>query len=81
MAGLSTPQNYNYKCVCYDRCMLYNRGKVVKCKRSQCGLYFTHTEKDTKCPFCKTEYGKAEEKVEEKKEATKTQKKSFKIWK
>ena len=48
-----------------------------------------HTEKDTKCPFCHTQYGgvkvKAEEKTEdkpkEKKEVKKTQKESFKIWK
>ena len=31
--------------------------KVVKC--SQCQQYFGHSEKNTKCPFCKTEYGKA----------------------
>ena len=67
--------------------------KVVKCTNSKCGLYFGHTEKSTKCPFCKTEYG--EKKVEEKpassteasaakkdkKWTTKTQKDSFKIWK
>lgn len=38
--------------------------KVVKCTNSKCRLYFGHTEKSTKCPFCKTEYG--EKKVEEK---------------
>ena len=61
--------------------------KVVKCKRSQCGLYFTHTEKDTKCPFCKTEYGQVEEETKDlsaqakEKSTMKTQKKSFKLWK
>lgn len=63
------------------------QGKVVKCNK--CALYFMHTEKDTKCPFCHTQYGgvkvKAEEKTEdkpkEKKEVKKTQKESFKIWK
>lgn len=55
--------------------------KVVKCRNKKCGLYFGHSEKNTKCPFCHTEYDKAEEKPEEKKEATKTQKYSFKKWK
>ena len=60
--------------------------KVVKCRNKKCGLYFGYSEKNTKCPFCKTEYGKAEEKPEDlsaqagKKGTTKTQKKSFKIW-
>ncbi|OHB08871.1 MAG: hypothetical protein A3I19_01035 [Candidatus Zambryskibacteria bacterium RIFCSPLOWO2_02_FULL_38_13] len=66
--------------------------KVVKCKNDKCGQHFMHTEKNTKCPFCHTEYGEAEEKptVEEKsvneekpkarKVAVKTQKDSFKIW-
>jgi len=27
---------------------------VVKC--SKCNLFFSPTEKDTKCPFCKTEH-------------------------
>lgn len=50
-----------------------------------------HTEKDTKCPFCKTEYGEVGEETKEKpkdlpaqawkKPAIKPQKKSFKIWK
>lgn len=31
-----------------------NKNKVVKCK--ECNSYFTYTEKDTKCPFCHTEY-------------------------
>lgn len=57
--------------------------EVVKC--SQCGKYFGHSEKNTKCPFCKTAYGKAEgkseEKFKEKKETSQTQKKTFKIWK
>ena len=54
--------------------------KVVKCSNSKCGQYFMHTEKATKCPFCHTEYGKAEEKSTSKKVAAKTRKKSFKIW-
>jgi len=59
--------------------------KVVKCRG--CGQYFGHTEKKTKCPFCHAEYGKAASSAEasaakeEKKEATKTQKKIFKSWK
>lgn len=52
-----------------------------------------HTEKDTACPFCHTEYDKTEEKTKdlpampvhaeqtEKKGSTKTRKESFKIWK
>jgi len=61
---------------------------VVKC--TKCDLYFTHTAEDTKCPFCKTEYVKVEEKnVEEKprdnnKKITaknrKDPKESFKMW-
>ncbi len=35
--------------------------KVVKCNK--CGQYFMHTEKATKCPFCKTEYVEVEEKT------------------
>lgn len=54
---------------------------VVKCKNDKCEQYFMHTEKDTKCPFCYTEYGEVEEKAKEKKETTKTRKESFKIWK
>ena len=60
--------------------------KIVKCNR--CGQYFMHTTKDTKCPFCHTEYVEVAKKEDEskfgdkhKKETTKTQKKSFKIWK
>ncbi|MFA4871627.1 MAG: hypothetical protein WC610_01000 [Patescibacteria group bacterium] len=45
--------------------------KVVKCRG--CGQYFMHTEKAIKCPFCHTEYGEVEEKVEEKKGTAKTQ--------
>lgn len=62
--------------------------KVVKCKK--CDLYFGHSEKNTKCPFCHTEYGRVEEKTasfaeasaakKDKKGDTKTQKNSFKIW-
>ena len=52
--------------------------KVVKCRNKKCGLYFGHSEKNTKCPFCKTEYDKAEEKPKEKKEDTKTRKGFFK---
>lgn len=53
--------------------------KVVKC--NGCGKYFGYSEKKTKCPFCHAEYGEVVEgKTEEKKEAKKTQKKSFKIW-
>ena len=65
--------------------------KVVKCRNKKCGLYFGHSEKNTKCPFCKTEYDKAEEKPassaeasaakKEKKLTVKIQKDSFKIWK
>jgi hypothetical protein len=32
---------------------------VVKCP--QCNLFFTHTDVDKKCPFCKVEYKKPEE--------------------
>lgn len=59
--------------------MFDNTNKVVKCKNSQCKLFFRYTEKDTKCPFCKTEYLKVEEKPKEKKLTVKTQKDSFKI--
>lgn len=55
--------------------------KVVRCKNEECALHFMLTEKATKCPFCKTEYGEAGEKVVEKKLTVKTQKESFKIWK
>ena len=68
--------------------MFDNMNKVVKCKRSQCGLYFGYAEKNTKCPFCKTEYGEVIEKETKdlsaqagKKGTTKTQKSPFKIWK
>lgn len=63
--------------------------KVVKCRG--CGQYFMLTEKVRKCPFCHTVYNVVEEKAsaqggsasggKEKKETTKTQKNSFKIWK
>lgn len=53
--------------------------KVVKCKK--CNLYFGHSEKNTECPFCKTEYAEVEEKPKEKKWTAKTRKGSFKIWK
>ena len=63
--------------------------KVVKCKNKKCELHFMYTEKDTKCPFCKTEYGEAEEKTassaeasaakKDKKEVAKTQKGFFKL--
>lgn len=60
--------------------MIYNmEQKVVKC--NGCGQYFMLTEKVTKCPFCKTEYVEIGEKVNDKKEAPRTQKKSFEIWK
>lgn len=55
--------------------------KVVKC--NGCGQYFTREGKNIKyCPFpfCKTEYIEVGGKDNEKKEATRTQKKSFKIW-
>lgn len=56
--------------------------KVVKCNK--CEKYFGHTEKDTKCPFCHSEYVIVEEKSGEKPKAKKlimkTQKESFKIW-
>ena len=62
--------------------------RVVKCKNNQCEQHFMHTEKSTKCPFCRTEYGEEEKPkekevvdIEEKKEAKKTKKESFKIWK
>ncbi len=65
--------------------------KVVKCRNKKCGLYFGHSEKNTKCPFCKTEYDEVKEKPassaeasaakKEKEGPTKTQKNSFKIWK
>lgn len=54
-------------------------GKVVKC--NGCGQYFMHTEKELKCPFCHTKYSEVEEKAEDKKGTTKTEKKSLKIWK
>lgn len=63
--------------------------KVVKCKK--CDLYFGHSEKNTKCPFCHTVYNEVEKKAsaqggsasgeKEKKWTAKTRKKSFKIWK
>ncbi len=57
---------------------------VVKCKK--CDQYFTLTEQDTKCRFCKTEYVEVEEKPKvaetpiETKEAKKARKEPFKIW-
>ena len=62
--------------------MFNNMEKVVKCNK--CGQYFMHTEKNIKCPFCHTEYGKTvgektKEKPKEKKLVVKTQKNSFKI--
>ena len=72
--------------------MLNNMDKVVKCMA--CGQHFMHSKMVIKCPFCRTEYvkpeGKAfeektkdkkEEKEEEKKDAVRTPKKSFHIWK
>jgi len=55
--------------------------KIVKCNSGQCGQYFMQTKKDMQCPFCHTEYVEVEEKTKKKKEVTKTQKESFKIWK
>ena len=59
--------------------MVDDAEKVVKC--GGCKLYFMHTEKDTKCPFCHTKYGEktVEEKPKEKKLTTKPQKESFKM--
>lgn len=58
--------------------------RVVKCNNNQCEKHFMYTKIDTKCPFCHTEYDKVaekpKEKPKEKKEATRTQKKSLKIW-
>ena len=61
---------------------------VVKCKK--CGLYFTSTEQDTKCRFCKTESVEIVENLpaqagdnkepKKKKETAKARKESFKIW-
>ena len=91
MARISTPEDYGLRIIVYN--IFSNmENKVVKCNRSQCGQYFMHTEKNTKCPFCHTEYGETvEEKTassteasaakKEKKGTTKTQKDSFKIWK
>lgn len=60
--------------------MSNNTEKVVKC--GQCDKYFGHSETNTKCPFCHTEYEeKIAEKPREKKLTVKTQKESFKIWK
>lgn len=65
---------------------------VVKCKNKKCAQYFMHTGKNTKCPFCYTEYGEVEKENKnlsvtpahagqaEKKVAAKTQKKPFKMW-
>ncbi len=46
---------------------------VVKCKK--CSLYFTSTEQDTKCRFCKTE---SVEKVEKENKETKKEKETAK---
>ncbi len=58
---------------------------VVKCKK--CDQYFTLTEQDTKCRFCKTEYvekveivEKENEETKKKNETTKARKKPSKIW-
>jgi len=59
---------------------------VVKCKNKKCAQYFMHTGKNTKCPFCYTEYGEVEKETKdlsaqaEKKGTTLTQKSSFKMW-
>jgi Zn finger protein HypA/HybF involved in hydrogenase expression len=58
--------------------MFNNAQKAVRC--GKCMKYFVHTKKDTKCPFCHTEYDEAEEKSKDKKTATKTPKTSFKMW-
>ena len=80
----------DYKCVCYNNFMFDStKDKVVKCRDKKCGLHFMYTEKDTKCPFCKTEYAEAKEGPKDlpaqigKKLTvkTQTQKGSFKIWK
>lgn len=63
--------------------------KVVKCKNDKCGLHFGYSEKQTKCPFCHTEYiyNKVKEKSADEEKPTvqkgtaKTQKESFKMWK
>lgn len=60
--------------------------RVVKCNNEQCGLHFMHTQTDTECPFCHTEYSAVEEKKvevrpKERKVPVKTEKESFKIWK
>ncbi len=68
--------------------------KVVKCINETCGQHFMHTEIDTKCPFCHTEYVEVNEVAEkesqeakiqsaqsEKKAPIKIKKESFKIWK
>ena len=50
--------------------------KVVKC--NNCGQYFMHTEKATKCPFCRTEYVEIAEGDKKEKRSAEIPKKSFK---
>jgi hypothetical protein len=57
---------------------MFNTQKSVRC--GGCMKYFIHTKKDTKCPFCHTEYVEKTEKPTDKKVAAKTQKGSFKMW-
>ena len=45
--------------------------KVVKCINGKCAQYFMHTEKDTKCPFCRTEYSEITEKETQENQGTK----------
>jgi len=51
-------ENYNVK-------LKKSMNKVVKCKNVKCAQYFTHTEKNTKCPFCYTEFGEVEEETKD----------------
>jgi hypothetical protein len=53
--------------------------RVVKCKNKKCEQYFMPTEKNTKCPFCYTEYGEREEETKEEKETAKISKKHSRL--
>lgn len=73
--------------------MKENTQKVVKC--APCDKYFGYAEDNKNCPFCHTEYSEMTEAGETaeseakdlpeggqvRKETSKTQKKSFKMWK
>lgn len=58
----------------------------MKCNNDGCQKHFMFTEKDTKCPFCSSEYRGAKGAKEikgakERKLSVRSEEGSFKIWK